>query len=63
LLPPPIAIGTDAWICADTFVDPGITVREGAIVGARAGVMKDVKPWMIVIGNPICEIKRRPEPK
>ena len=45
------AIGTDACICADAFVGPGVTVDEGAILGAGAIVLKDVKPWMIVIEN------------
>jgi putative colanic acid biosynthesis acetyltransferase WcaF len=59
LLRPPIAIGPDAWICADAFVGPGITVGEGAIVGARAVAMNDVTPWSIVIGNPARQTKRR----
>jgi len=36
-----------------------VTVGEGAIVGARAVAMKDVKPWTIVIGNPARETKKR----
>ena len=59
LLRPPIAIGSDAWICADAFVGPGVTVGEGSIVGARAVAMKDVRPWMIMVGNPARESKRR----
>ena len=37
--------------CADAFVGPGVTVNEGAILGAGVIVLKDVKPWMIVIEN------------
>jgi putative colanic acid biosynthesis acetyltransferase WcaF len=59
LLKPPIAIGDQAWICADVFVGPGVTVGEGAVVGARAVVVKDVEPWTIVAGNPARVIKRR----
>jgi putative colanic acid biosynthesis acetyltransferase WcaF len=59
LLRPPIIIGPEAWICADAFVGPGVTIGEGAIVGARAVAVKDVRPWSIVIGNPAREIKRR----
>jgi putative colanic acid biosynthesis acetyltransferase WcaF len=40
-------------------LDRGITVGEGAIVGARAVAMKDVTPWSIVIGNPARQTKRR----
>jgi putative colanic acid biosynthesis acetyltransferase WcaF len=59
LLRPPIVIGPEAWICADAFVGPGVTVGEGAIVGARAVAMKDVKARTIVVGNPARESKKR----
>ena len=36
---------------ARTFVGPGVTVNEGAILGAAVIVLKDVKPWMIVMEN------------
>jgi len=52
LLKPPINIGDQAWICSDAFIGPGVSVGEGAIVGARAVVTKDVPPWKIVVGNP-----------
>src|SRR5437764_4114794 len=58
-LRPPITIGPEAWACADAFVAPGVTIGEGAIVGARAVAMKDIRPWSIVIGNPARETKRR----
>ncbi|XOV76899.1 MAG: hypothetical protein ACFHWZ_08825 [Phycisphaerales bacterium] len=35
LIRPPIVIEDHAWIAADAFVGPGITVGEGAILGAR----------------------------
>jgi putative colanic acid biosynthesis acetyltransferase WcaF len=59
LVRPPIMIGPEAWICAEAFVGPGVAIGEGAIVGAGSVVMKDVKPWMIVVGNPARESKRR----
>ncbi len=59
LLRPPISVGAEAWICADAFVGPGVTIGEGAIVGAGSVVMKDVRPWVIVVGNPGRESKRR----
>ena len=59
LLKPPISIGDAAWICADAFVGPGVQVGEGAIVGARAVVTKDVDPWCVVAGNPARFIKHR----
>jgi len=37
----------------------GITIKQGAVVGARACVFKDVEPWTIVGGNPAKYIKKR----
>lgn len=59
LLKPPIVIKDQAWICADAFVGPNVTVGEGAIVGARAVVSKDVESWAIMAGNPAKFIRRR----
>lgn len=52
LLKPPITIGAGAWICADAFVGPGVTIGPMAIVGARAVVVRDVPEAAIVVGNP-----------
>ena len=57
-----IDIGSEAWLCADAFVGPGVKVGEGAIVGARAVAIKDVETWTIVAGNPARLIKRREIP-
>ncbi|MCA9239564.1 MAG: hypothetical protein KDA37_05170 [Planctomycetales bacterium] len=59
LLRPPIRIGDQAWVCADAFVGPGVKVGEGAVVGARAAVFKDVADWMIVGGNPARDLTVR----
>jgi len=59
LLKPPIIIRDEVWICADAFIGPGVTLGEGAVVGARAVVVKDVAPWAIVAGNPARFIKTR----
>lgn len=55
----PIVIDSSAWICADAFVGPDVTVAEGSVVGARAVVMKDVPAWVVVAGNPAVVIKQR----
>ncbi|AFH49123.1 Acetyltransferase [Ignavibacterium album JCM 16511] len=54
-----IIIEDQAWIAADVFVGPGVTIGQGAVVGARAAVFKDVEPWTIVGGNPAKFIKNR----
>jgi putative colanic acid biosynthesis acetyltransferase WcaF len=56
---PPITIRDQAWVCADAFVGPGVTVGEGAVIAARAVAVKDVDDWMIVAGNPARPVKRR----
>lgn len=59
LTKPPITLGADVWVCADAFVGPGVTVGDGAILGARAVVVKDVAPRAIVVGNPAHQIGTR----
>ena len=59
LIKPPITIGDQCWICADSFIGPNVTIGEGAVVGARAVATKDVEPWSIVAGNPAKRIKER----
>lgn len=59
LITAPIVVEDQVWIAADAFVGMGVTVGEGAVVGARAAVFKDVAPWTIVGGNPAKFIKKR----
>jgi putative colanic acid biosynthesis acetyltransferase WcaF len=48
----PITIEERAWVAADVFVGPGVTVGQGAVIGARSTVKKDVPPWSVTAGNP-----------
>jgi len=59
LVTQPITIGEGAWIAADVFVAPGVTIGDGAVVGARSSVFGDVAPWTIVAGSPAREIRKR----
>lgn len=59
LVTAPITIGPSVWVAADAFVGPGVTIGEGAVVGARACVVKDVEAWTVVGGNPARFLKRR----
>jgi len=59
LITAPIIIGSRAWVAADAFVGMGVTIGEGAVVGARAAVFRNVEPWTVVGGNPATTIKRR----
>jgi putative colanic acid biosynthesis acetyltransferase WcaF len=59
LLKLPIVVASEAWICADAFIGPGVEVGARAIVGARCAVMKDVAPATIMIGNPAKVLRQR----
>lgn len=57
-------IGNDVWIGAEAMVMPGITVGDGAVIGSRAVVTKDVEPYAIVAGNPARPLRKRfPDPE
>lgn len=47
-----IDIRNDVWIGTNAIILRGVTIGEGAIVGAGSVVTKDVAPWTIVAGNP-----------
>jgi len=55
------AIGDKAWLGFNVIVLKGVTIGEGAIVGAGSVVTKDVAPWTIVGGNPARVIREIPE--
>ncbi len=55
----PIEIGARTWIAAEAFVGPGVTVGEGAVLGARAVAMRTLEPWTVHSGNPAAKIKAR----
>ena len=54
-----IIIGNDVWIGYEAVVMAGVTIGDGAIIGARAVVTKDVPSYTIVGGVPAREIRRR----
>ena len=54
-----IVIGNDVWIGYDAIIMAGVTIGDGAIIGTRAVVTKDVEPYSIVGGVPAKEIRKR----
>ena len=54
----PVRIGRAARIGFDACVLPGVTIGEGAVVGARSVVTADVEPFTIVAGNPARLVRR-----
>ena len=55
----PIIIERGSWVFADAFVAMGTKIGEGAIVGARSLVTKDVEAFDVIGGNPAKVIKKR----
>lgn len=56
----PIVISDRAWIGFGALILKGVTIGEGAIVGACSVVSRDVEPYTIVAGNPAVLVRRLP---
>lgn len=54
-----IIIGNDVWIGYEAIIMSGVTIGDGAIIGTRALVTKDVPPYTVVGGIPAKTIKKR----
>lgn len=54
-----INIGNDVWIGYNATIMAGVTIGDGAIIATNSTIVKDVRPYSIVGGNPAVEIKRR----
>ncbi|MDW8849249.1 acyltransferase [Flavobacterium sp. MMLR14_040] len=61
LRPKSVLIKDKAWIGFNSIILKGVTIGEGAIVGAGSVVTKDVPDWTIVGGNPAKIIREIPE--
>ena len=57
-----ITINDDAYIGANCTILPGVTIGEGAVVGANSLVNKDLEPWGIYVGSPCKKIGDRQRP-
>jgi len=54
-----ITIGAQAWLAADVFVAPGVTIGKGSVIGARSSVFKDMPAGMVCFGYPCVPVKPR----
>lgn len=54
-----ITIGRNVFIGAKALILPGISIGDGAVIGAGSVVTKDVEAWSVIGGNPAREIKKR----
>ncbi|WP_435234242.1 putative colanic acid biosynthesis acetyltransferase [Psychromonas sp. PT13] len=55
----PIEIGHNVWVCADAFIGPNVIIKDGAVIGARAVLVKSTEYWSVYAGNPAIKIKDR----
>ncbi|MFN0159989.1 MAG: acyltransferase [Burkholderiales bacterium] len=53
----PVSIGKSVWIGYGSLILKGVSIGDGAIVGAGSVVTEDVPPWTIVAGNPARVIR------
>lgn len=54
-----IVVGRQAWVAAEAFVGPGVSIGEGAVLGARAVTVKNLEPWGVYAGNPARRLRER----
>lgn len=54
-----IIIEDECWLATDVFVSPGITIKRGAVIGARSTVIKDLESSSVYVGSPARFIKKR----
>jgi len=55
----PVTIGRDVWIGANCVILPGVTIGEGAVIGAGSVVVRDLPPFVIAAGTPARVIRHR----
>jgi chloramphenicol O-acetyltransferase type B len=58
-----VRIENDVWIGRGAMIFAGVTIGNGAVIGARAVVTKDVEPYSIVVGTPAREVRKRFQPE
>ncbi len=55
----PICVGDHAWIGANATILPGVSIGEGAVIGAGSVVSRDIPAWSVAVGIPCRVIKER----
>ncbi len=56
-----VTVEPEAWLAADVFVAPGITIGRGAVVGSRSSVFSDLPALMLCYGSPARPVRSRLE--
>lgn len=55
----PVTIGQQCWVAAEAFVGPGVTMHDGAVLGARGALFEDAVAGGVYTGNPAAFVKDR----
>lgn len=55
----PTIVGNDVWFGYESVIMPGVHIGDGAIIGTRSVVTKDVPPYTVVGGDPARFIRKR----
>jgi putative colanic acid biosynthesis acetyltransferase WcaF len=55
----PIVIEDEAWVAADVFVAPGVTIGKGTVVGSRSAVFTSLPSMMVCVGSPARPVHAR----
>lgn len=55
----PITLEANSWVAAEAFVGPGVTLRQGAVLGARGVLFRDLPEYAIAAGNPAKILRQR----
>jgi putative colanic acid biosynthesis acetyltransferase WcaF len=55
----PVTIGEQCWVAAEALVGPGVTMHDGAVLGARGALFEDAVPGGVYAGNPAAFVKDR----
>ena len=59
LVSKPIHIQSQAWVASGCLISPGVTIGEGAVIGARSLVTKSMPEWTVCAGSPCRPLKPR----
>lgn len=62
LIAKPIVLEAYSWVASEAFVAPGVTIGEGAVLGARAVAFNDLEEWKLYLGNP-ATVRRNRKPR
>lgn len=54
-----IVIEDQVWVATDVYIAPGVTLGQGAVIGARSSVFKNMPSCYVCIGSPCKPVKQR----